>query len=107
MNVYAQPTDFNRRLCSLLSAVLNRSLRPDFVAAIESKADTLQQQTAAMRERPHLGLVFVGPSAAIEILAQRTPKFSREYELDIATVPVHSSPKAPVASLVETLQTLQ
>ena len=41
MQVYAQPTDWNERLCSLLSAVLRRSIRPSFANAIWEKPKRL------------------------------------------------------------------
>jgi hypothetical protein len=42
MKVYAQPTEWNERLCSLLSAVLQRSIRPSFTHAIRDKPQRMR-----------------------------------------------------------------
>lgn len=111
MQVYAQPTDVNQRLCSLMSAVFNRHLRPDFACAVEKKAETLRDhQFEHHQDRRRIGLIFVGNPLLIEAMANSSPKFSRGHDLDIATIPVEwptRSPLSALANLKKTVQNLQ
>lgn len=51
--VYAQPTNWNERLCSLLSSVLQRSMRPSFTHAILEKPRRLRTPNNNNNWNPH------------------------------------------------------
>jgi hypothetical protein len=114
MNVYTQRTDKNLRLCSILSAVLNRSLRNEFVDALNKKADIVNEDRIFRRENTldhnppaRLSLVFVGPSAAIESMSRQSSKFSIGYEFDISLIPSEIDSASPARSIQQALGILE
>ena len=117
MNVYAQPTDKNRRLCSLLSAVLNRSVRNEFVDAINKKADLLSNDRSLTTRGENnfdsnlprrLGLIFVGPlSAVVEALARQSSRFSSGYDFEVFSIPLQVDASSPARSIQQTLGALE
>lgn len=114
MNIYAQKTDRNLRVCSLLSSVLDRSLRPEFSLAIENKADILEEhccsggeKDAQATESGRLALVFVGPCAAIEALSSECSKFCSRGHIDTSLIPVQLSVESPGKSVQMALRMLE
>ena len=113
MNVYAQATDKNRRLCSLLSAVLNRSVRNEFVDAINKKADLLSNNDRSLTTRREnhfdskLGLIFVGPLSAVKALARQSSRFSSGYDFEVFSIPLQVDASSPARSIQQTLGALE
>jgi hypothetical protein len=114
MNVFAQATDYNRRLCSLLSSVLNRSVRSEFVDAINEKADILCNDRSFRRENKlddnppkRLGLIFVGPPSAIEALGRQSSRFSSGYDFEVFSIPLQVDASSPARSIQQTLGELE
>jgi len=118
MNVYAQQTDENTRLCSLLSSVLNRRLRPEFVDAIQRKGEILEEDRSISlsslsrritgeNSTNRLRLIFVGPSLAIEFLSRQSSIFSSRYIFDVSLLPLSIQSSSPLRSIQRILQELQ
>jgi hypothetical protein len=95
MNVYAQPTERNERLCSLLSAVLHRSIQPAFTRSITNKPRILglglglgapQSNNKSRNDaKQHLAILFVGDD--LDTISALTKDFGTGYVLDVAMVP--------------------
>jgi hypothetical protein len=85
MNVYAQPTTQNERLCSLLSAVLNRSITPQFTQAIcqKPRALLLAKGTFA-QNKSKLRVVLVGEN--LGQLAILVKDFALLHVLEVTTM---------------------
>jgi len=114
MNVYAQDTEKNQRLCSLLSSVLNRSVRNEFVEAINKKADLLSNDRCFVRANnfddsppSRLGLIFVGPLSAVEALARQSSRCSSGYDFEVFSIPLQVDASSPVQSIQQTLRALE
>lgn len=92
ISTYCQPTKWNDRLVSLLSAVLLNPIRPDFTRAIDEKPSVLpaHRQNQAM-----VGLVVLLPPfeesesklwKACQRLRRRIHKFAIRYSLHVTFV---------------------
>jgi hypothetical protein len=84
MNVYAQPTSQNERLCSLLSAVLNRSITPQFTQAICQKPRVLLAKGTFAQNKSKLRVVLVGEK--LEHLAVLVKDFALLHVLEVTTM---------------------
>lgn len=86
MNVYCQRTNLNERLCSLLSAVWMRSIRPSHTSAIVHKGRIIIKSQDNGHLQP-LGIILVGKQTQIPFhLASLTKMFGRQYSLEVTTV---------------------
>ena len=94
IRVYAQPTETNDRIRSLLSAVLQKEPRESFLRAFEDKVKVLRRSSPPGLESrlPPLGLVLVGGSNEesgkedLADLAHTIQQFGRRYRLEIAVL---------------------
>lgn len=104
ISTYCQPTPWNDRLVSLLSAVLLNPIRPDFTRAINDKPSVSQ---AHRRSQDVVGVVILLPalgeseSRACKLLRRRIKKFSTKYSLHVTCA---NRDQASKQNFVQTMQ---
>ena len=90
MKVYAQPTEWNERLCSLMSAVLQRSIHPSFTHAIRDKSQRMLSggnttTTHNSNNKSTVKILFVG--RPLQTISSMTQAFGGlRYVLDVVSV---------------------
>jgi hypothetical protein len=91
VSVYCQPTTRNDRLSSLLSAVFQNPIRPDFTRAILEKPS--QHENHRNRRRKSVGVILVGGTRKQQhqsfSLRRRICQFAVSYRLQTWTIPSH------------------
>jgi len=99
MNVFYQPNDFNERLSSLLSAVLQRRLRPEFTAAIRRHQQAVS--TGSSVHRPAVKVVCLVPAHCKDLLERTTKEFSKSLGVELLLETMSTDQNVNLFSIVE------
>lgn len=81
MTVHCQPTLWNDKLCSLLSAVWGNPIRADFTTAVLEKTKYSRTTKANQKEQSSAGIVLVAGTNKVSQLEQRILQFARKIKI--------------------------